>query len=154
MTKSTAAQKTSGGEVAVVGLFSGLWAGLAMSAYLLVVSLLGSKSFVEAFARASLTESAKPWIAVLTHLAVSAVYGLVFGLVYAFLTQRWRWETTWWLALALGALYGLFLWFLAVNILAPGTAYPLRDIPAAVITGAHLVYGLRLGGLLFRRRTL
>jgi hypothetical protein len=152
MTKSTIAQKMSSGEVAVGGLFSGLWAGLAMSAYLLVVSLLGGSTFVESFTRLSLTESAESWVATLTHLAVSAVYGLVYGLVYAFITQRWRWKTSWWLALALGSLYALFLWFMAVNILVPGTAYPLREMPAAVLVGAHLVYGLVLDGLIYRRR--
>jgi uncharacterized membrane protein YagU involved in acid resistance len=152
MTKSTIAQKTSNGEMAVGGLFNGLWAGLVMSAYLLVAGLLGGSTSVESFTRLSLTESAEPWMATLTHLAVSAVYGLVYGLVYAFITRRWRWEISWWLALALGALYGLILWLLAVNILAPGTVNPLREITPAVLVGAHLVYGLTLGGLIYRAR--
>jgi uncharacterized membrane protein YagU involved in acid resistance len=154
MTKSTIAQKMSSGEVAVGGLFSGLWVGLGMSAFLLVASLLGGDSLIESITHLSLTESEQPWIATLTHLAVSTVYGLVFGLIYAFITQRWRLKPSWWLAVALGSLYGLVLWFLAVNILVPGTAYPLREISASVLVGAHLVYGLTLGILTFRRRTL
>jgi hypothetical protein len=150
--KSAVLQKTSTGEAAVSGLFSGLWAGLVMAGFLLLAIVLGGAGFRKALAGFSPSDGTGLWVAGLTHLAVSAVYGLAFGLIYTFIAQRLRWEITWWLTLALGAAYGLVLWLLAVYILLPGAAYPLSEITPTVLVGAHLVYGLTLGALIYRRQ--
>lgn len=151
MMKSAVLQKRSTGEAAVLGLFSGLWAGLVMAGFLLLAIVLGGAGFRDTLADLSLSDGTGLWIAGLTHLAVSAVYGLAFGLIYVFITQRFRCEIPWWSATTLGAAYGLILWLLAVYILLPGTSYPWRDITPSVLVGAHLVYGLTLGALIYRR---
>jgi len=152
MMKSAVLQNRSTGEAAVLGLFGGLWAGLVMAGFLLFAIVLGDAGFRDTLAHFSLPEGTGLWIAALSHLAVSAVYGLVYGLIFAFLAERWSWKISWWLALALGAAYGLILWLLAVYILLPGTPYAWHEITPSVLVGAHLVYGLTLGGLIYRRR--
>ena len=149
--KSAVLQNRSTGEAAVLGLFSGLWAGLVMAGFLLLAIILGGAGFRDTLADFSLSESAGLWIAGLTHLAVSAVYGLAFGLIYVFISQRIGGEIPWWSATALGTAYGLILWLLAVYILLPGTSYTWYEISPSVLVGAHLVYGFTLGALINRR---
>lgn len=150
MMKSAVLQKTSTSEAAVLGLFSGLWAGLVMAGFLLLAIVLGGAGFREAIAGFSPSDGTGLWVAAFTHLAVSAVYGLAFGLIYIFIAQRLRWKITWWLALVLGAAYGVILWLLAVYVLLPGTSFLLREISATLFVGAHLVYGVTLSALIYR----
>jgi hypothetical protein len=79
----------------------------------------------------------------LAHLAVSAIYGVVFGLLLGVVGRirpslvHWGW--------LLGLGYGLMLWVLAMALVVTAVGAPLAQIPAWQFGLAHLVYGLALG---------
>jgi hypothetical protein len=135
------------GNAAVDGLLSGLLAGLAMAVYLGAAALAMGERLAVMFSRFTVTAGDSPVSGFLLHLAVSGIYGLVFGFVCR-LVCRWpRWV---WLV---GIAYGGLLWLLATLVLLPGAASSLSAIPVAHLVLAHLVYGGVLG-LATQRRIL
>src|SRR5512143_1113048 len=76
-------------QAAVDGLFAGLLAGLVMAAFLAVTSLVRSETLSALFSRFSPAQAASPFTGFLLHLAVSSVYGILFGLVW-YLTASLR----------------------------------------------------------------
>ena len=72
--------KTS--DAAVSGLIGGLASGLAMLAFLVVAGLLISLPPLETLARFAPGEGDNPMTGGLAHLAVSGMYGLVYGLLW------------------------------------------------------------------------
>ena len=86
------------GDAAVDGLLAGGAAGIAMGVYLAVSVLLLGEGPARMLARFDPAGSAAPVAGVLMHLAVSAVYGLVFGVIYRLagpLACCWGWSTGW-----------------------------------------------------------
>ena len=79
------------GDAAVDGLLAGAAAGVAMATYLVVIGLVAGEEPTVVLARfdPSGAGAAAPLIGGVMHLAVSAVYGLLFGLIYR-LTGRGR----------------------------------------------------------------
>jgi hypothetical protein len=86
----------------------------------------------------------------LSHLAVSAIYGMLFGvLAWPVLRRFSSRKITGWLG---GLVYAILLLLLAQIAILPGTNSPLEQIPFWQWALAHGVYGLILGGL-FARKT-
>jgi hypothetical protein len=135
---------TSPGDAAVSGLFGGLGAGMLMAGFLALAGLLagqGMGTFLGSFASG---ENVSPVQGLLTHLAVSGVYGVVFGLGWRYAKGNRPSRVPGWMG---GLAYGILLWILALAVILPGTDSPLRLLPPGVLAAAHAVYGIALGAL-------
>ena len=141
---STAEQTRGVGELAVDGLLTGLGAGMVMALYLTGAGLAGGESAAAMLGRFDPGGSGNVVAGGLAHLAISAVYGAVFGAARK-VTHR----LPAWLA---GLGYGALLLGLANGILAAPVGTALRAIAPWHFLAAHLVYGLTLGLGLGRRR--
>lgn len=136
------------GETAVDGLLAGLAAGAVMLGVLVVAGWLVGLGPAVTVGRFDPAPAGRWLPGLTTHLAVSAVYGLLFALVVAGVVRlrpalaRWTW--------LLGLGYGLLLWGMAQGFLLPGVGSPLLAIGALQMAPAHAVYGLLLGVLLAR----
>jgi ABC-type transport system involved in multi-copper enzyme maturation permease subunit len=144
-------KETSFSEAAVDGLFAGLLAGLVMAAYLAVTALLRSETPAILFSRFYPAQGSSPWTGFLMHLAVSSVYGIVLGLVWYLASSQRSFASSPWQVMTLGAGYGAGLFILAWYVLLPASASPLRQLPFWDLGLAHLVYGVALGYLVYRR---
>jgi hypothetical protein len=134
----------------VDGLFAGLLAGLVMAAILAVTALARSVTLSVLFNRFNPTQTDSPLTGLLLHLAVSSVYGILFGLVRYLASSLRRLAPLPWQAIALGAGYGAGLFFFAWCVLLPASASPLRQLSFWQFGAAHLVYGSILGWLTVR----
>lgn len=148
---SIAQRRDSVGDAAVDGLLAGVAAGVVMAAYLLVAGLLTGSDWRALLAQFDPGASASPLTGVLTHLAVSGVYGVVFGLVWRLLGGCVRARP----GAVAGLLYGMALWLLAsivsmVSIRA-GNANWLSAIAPLHLGIAHGLYGCTLGWLMARQ---
>jgi hypothetical protein len=131
------------GDLAVDGLLQGLAAGAIMLALLLVVGMAEGVAPAAVLARFGLPGGATAVTGLLGHLAVSAVLGLVWGVLYGSVLRRAPLP-----AWVLGAAYGLALYVGAALFVVNATG--LADFAPWALLAAHLVYGLTLG-LLSRR---
>jgi hypothetical protein len=84
----------SAGDADVDGLCSGVVAGAAMGLYLLVIRLLIGQGLAVVLGRFDPAGGAFPLTGALAHLAVSGVYGLLFGLL-GYLGTGWRRIPVW-----------------------------------------------------------
>ncbi len=140
---ATTRQAQSTGDKAVDGLLAGLLAGLAMALTLVAVALVSGESPGVMMGRFDVVGDNAAATGALLHLAVSGIYGAVFGLIYYGVVGLWpRTQPFGWL---MGLLYGLLLWALALGVFLPAAASPLLDIPTFGFTLAHVIYGLVLG---------
>ena len=137
------------GDAAVDGLLAGGAAGILMIVYLLLASLAQGQSILALLSRFDPGQAASSVTGGLIHLAVSGVYGLVFGLGRR-LTAGWPvlGRLPGWLA---GVLYGLLLLAVAWTVILPGTNSAVREIPLVHLAIAHVIYGLSTGIQLGRR---
>ncbi|MDQ4074766.1 MAG: DUF1440 domain-containing protein [Chloroflexota bacterium] len=133
-------REMTAGDAAVDGLLGGLGGGIVMGIYLLGVSLLMGESPLVMLARFA-ADTQGPTSGALMHLAVSAVYGTLFGLIWSVIGRRWPDKPT----VVAGVVYGLLLWLMANTLLLPGSASSLQQIPSPHFAIAHLLYGLTLG---------
>lgn len=133
----------STGDTAVNGLIAGILAGLSMTAYLVLAGLLNSISPAVMLGRFDPGMVGHWLTGTLAHLAVSAVYGVIFALLFAVVVRmrgpllRFGW--------LLGLVYGLLLLALARGVLLPMTGSPLLQIGTVHLLIAHAIYGLLLG---------
>jgi hypothetical protein len=138
----------SAGDTAVDGLIAGLAAGLAMAIFL---ALAGLFSGTQPLVTLGYFDPARAgnWVpGLLAHLAVSAIYGVIFTLLLrlvgwirpSLLGQIWLW----------GMGYGAILYGLAAGVVFTAVANPLTQIAAWQMGAAHLLYGLILGFWLFK----
>jgi hypothetical protein len=79
---------------------------------------------------------------------VAGVYGALFGIGWKIVPRSRR---GWRPGLAIGSVYGLALFALAVTVLLPASVSPLREIPRLHFCLAHLSYGATLGLLMARK---
>lgn len=144
--KPLAAKKTTMGDAAVDGLIAGIGAGALMAAVLVVAGLLVGDGPGVVLGRFDPGAAASPVTGGLMHLAVSGVYGALFGLGRR-LISGWQplSRLPGWL---IGLVYGLLLWAVAQASLLSGAESPLRELPALPFALAHVLYGLALGLLL------
>jgi len=139
------------GNLAVDGLIYGLISGVAMVLSLAAFALLSGESpgaYLERFSTGGLTS---PLQGLLSHLAISAIYGVLFGaLIWSVLV---RFSSAKILSIIAGLLYAAFLLFMAQTAILPGTGSPLAQLPFWQWALGHAVYGLTLG-ILFARKSL
>jgi hypothetical protein len=139
------------GDAAVDGLFCGLGAGLLMGAYLVLAGLLAGEGPGVTLARFSVAGPVSPLTGLITHLAVSAVYGMFFGVLVGLISRSLPGggarRLPGWLA---GLLYGGALYAIAQLVILPETNSALLEIPPLHFLAAHLLFGLLLGSLLGR----
>ncbi len=126
------------GDLAVDGLLQGLAAGAIMLAFLLGVGMVEGVAPTAVLARFGLPGSATAVTGLLGHLAVSAVLGLVWGVLYGAVLRRTSLPA--WL---LGAGYGLLLYAGAALFVVSATG--LADFAPWQLLLAHVFYGLTLG---------
>lgn len=129
----------SWGDAAVSGLLSGILAGVVMAAFLAAVGFAGGDSVAGVLSHFGGGEGASPLSALLTHLAVSGVYGIVWG--YTLRIVRSLLPAPAWLV---GLAYGLLLFLVAQGIFLVGPTL-LTGIPPLQFLIAHAIYGLTLG---------
>jgi hypothetical protein len=91
-----------------------------------------------------------PLLGVVAHLAVSAIYGMGFYLIWHLVGQRLPGPARG-ARLAGGLAYGLVLFAAAEWVILPGVGSSLLGIPAGAFGVAHGVYGVVLGMLMARR---
>ncbi|MBI3359591.1 MAG: hypothetical protein HY023_00595 [Chloroflexi bacterium] len=147
--KRLTGDKTTMGDAAVDGLIAGIGAGVLMAAVLIVAGLLVGDGPGVVLGRFDPGAAASPVTGGLMHLAVSGVYGALFGLGRR-LMSGWPplSRLPGWL---IGLAYGLLLWAVAQALLPPGTESPLRELPALHFALAHAAFGLTLGLALPRK---
>jgi len=144
-------KETSFSEAAVDGLLAGILAGLVMAAYLAVTALIRSETLGVLFSRFYPAQGSSPLTGFLMHLAVSSVYGILFSLVWYLALSLPRIAPSSWQAATLGAGYGAGLFVLAWYILLPASASPLRQLSFWDLGLGHLIYGILLSYLIYRR---
>lgn len=134
---------------AVDGLFYGLIAGVAMFLGLAALVLFSGISPGALLERFSADGPTSPLQGLLSHLAVSAIYGVLFGaLIWPMLRRFSSIRMMGWLG---GLGYALLLLVLAQIAILPGVNSPLAQLPFWGWALGHLIYGLVLGGLFNRK---
>ena len=142
-------QQKSLGDTAVDGLLAGIGAGLVMALFLLLIGLLNGDLATAVFGRFDPGQNQQWLTGLVIHLAVSSIYGIVFGLLYLVLIQIWpSWARLSWL---LGLAYGLLLYGVVQTALATGIDSGLVQFTAVILLLAHAIYGLVLGIILGRK---
>ena len=131
------------GDLAVDGLVPGVMAGILMMGVLLLGGILSGVS-AETVLGYFAPSSGGAALGLVTHLAVSSVYGLVFSVLAGRFSGR---PSSW----GIGAVYGLLLYGIGTALVIPGVSAALALAGGGQLLLAHLVYGLALGGLSARR---
>ena len=140
MKKPADAQGTeSWGDAAVSGLLAGILAGAVMAGFLAAAGFAGGASVADVLSHFGTGAGATPVTGLLTHLAVSGVYGIAWG--YLFRIVRHLIAAPAWLV---GLAYGLLLFLLAQGIFLVGPTL-LTGVPPLQFVIAHAIYGLTLG---------
>ncbi len=145
--KPIPAHTTTLGDAAVDGLLNGAVAGLAMALYLVLAMLAQGQAPWAVLSAFDASARNSPLVGLVMHLAVSGVYGALFGLLWKSTHRLVPASVPGWL---IGLFYGLVLYLLAELVLLPSTATALRDIPFYHFGIAHLIYGAVLGWLIGR----
>jgi hypothetical protein len=138
------------GDAAVDGLIGGILAGLGMGAWLLLVGLFSGFSPGELLMRFNPSATSTALVGGLFHLATSAIYGLVYGMLVWMFLRRWLVNQPALLNISIGAVYGLVLWLLAQSVVIPASASALGEFPAWQFGLAHLLYGALVGWWVWR----
>ena len=135
-------QTITDADAAVSGLFGGLLAGAVMLVVLVASGLVLGTSPEVVIGRFDPLGKMMPGLGAVAHFSVSAVYGLIFGVLWK-LARRLPWiqQHDWWL----GPVYGLVLFLAAHYVLLPEGGSNLVMVPPLQFLAAHLVYGLVLG---------
>jgi hypothetical protein len=133
-------------SVAIGGL-AGLVGGLVASMFMTAVAMSGggdawvaakiaAAPFVGVRAMAPGFDGDAVILGVIGHVAVSAVWGALFGLVALRLPAP--------AAPAAGVLWGMIVWLVMYYVLLPvlGIRYVVTSTPLAVAAGQHMVFGL------------
>ncbi len=142
-TAQSALRNKGVGDTAVDGLLAGILAGLAMAVYLILNGHFNGISPAATLGRFDPSLQGN-WVpGTLAHLAVSAVYGVIFALLFALPVRRWpALRRFGWLV---GLAYGLILLALARGVLLPAAGSALLQLGAVHFTLSHALYGVVLG---------
>jgi hypothetical protein len=126
------------GDLAVDGLLRGLGAGLIMMAFLLGIGMVEGLAPAAVLVRFGLSDGTTAVTGLLGHLAVSAVLGLLWGVLYGRLLRRAPLPP--WVS---GIAYGLVLYGGATLFVVGVTG--LAGFASWALLLAHGLYGLTLG---------
>ena len=140
-TKTYFHKKQSVGDAAVSGLFNGLLGGLGMALVIVLFSFFAGQgaAYLSYFSSETL---APPLQGLVMHLAMSGIYGMLYGLIYRLVRIGRFQHLSGWL---MGLGYALLLWAFAVSILLPADRSLILTLPWVVFFCGHLAYGLVLG---------
>jgi len=125
----------------VSGLLAGLWAGLAMLAYLMVAVWISGDAPVIILALFAPFDKPSPLTGALLNLAVSGTYGILYGLIWHWIPNPVHRASGW----LVGLLYGMILLWVAKAVILPSPGIALTRIPLIHFSVAHLIYGLVVG---------
>jgi hypothetical protein len=142
--RSFSTKENTSGDAIVNGLYAGLLAGMVMLVYLVVTGLIMGHPPLVVLGLFAPGKADSPLLGGLMHLAVSGVYGSLYGLIRHAIPVRLRVGLPGWLS---GALFGFLLFVMAELFLLPGTGSPLLAIPAANFALAHIIFGVVLGSI-------
>ena len=140
--KSAPIRRESASDAVIDGLFAGLVAGILMIVVIILGGLISGESPASVLGRFSTGQAASPAAGGLLHLAVSGIYGGLYGLLEYWMPSGLRSRLPGWL---MGMVYSLLLLVLAFTVLLPGLGSPLVELPLWVLALGHSVYGLVLG---------
>lgn len=126
------------------GLVPGIVGGSIMLLYLAIVGQADGSSFAEILSRFG-AGTVSPIVGALSHFAVSAIYGALYGIAWALLADR----LPWW---GLGLLYGAALFALAAGIILPVSQSPVGERSMLQFGVSHGGYGLVLAWVYQRRQ--
>lgn len=146
-TTKRAAKTMTVGDAAVEGLVYGIIAGLAMALFVVLMEFLSGVAPTTALGYFDWGGSDSPWVGAFTHIAVSGMYGLAFGVLTMSVARAFGVRLTLGKWLALGIVYGALLFGIAEWIVLPRTNSPLREMSPWAFAVAHLIYGGLLGWL-------
>jgi hypothetical protein len=149
--KSLVRAHSSIGDVTVDGLLHGVIAGVVMAIYLMLIGMVTGAGIAAMLSAFDLGQGASPVRGALIHLAVSAIYGMVFGVMYRLIGRRRSIGRGG--SMIIGLAYGLLLWLITQIALAAGSSVALNSLPAVHLAVAHLIYGAMLGWLTGRVRS-
>jgi hypothetical protein len=138
------------GDAAVDGLLRGVGAGIVMAIYLVISGVLTSEGLVATLNAFDLGQGTSPVRGVLIHLAMAAIYGIVFSLLYRLLGRRRSIGRGG--SVMIGLAYGLLLWLITQIAFASGINVALSSLPPVHLAVAHMIYGAALGWLTGRAR--
>lgn len=134
-----ARQTESWGDTAVSGLLAGIVAGVVMAAFLAAAGFVGGGTVADVLSHFGPGQGASPLSGLVTHLAVSGVYGIVWGYLLR-IVRRLLPAPAWLVGLA----YGLLLFLVAQGIFLVGPTLLTGIAPLQFLIG-HGIYGLTLG---------
>jgi hypothetical protein len=140
--------RSSVGDTAVDGLLNGVVAGVVMAIYLVISGMLTGVGVVAILSAFDLGQGALPVRGALIHLAMAAIYGMAFSLIYR-LIGRGR-SIGRGGNMIIGLAYGLLLWLITQIAFAAGINVALSSLPVAHFAIAHALFGLTLGWLMGR----
>ena len=129
-------------SAAMNGLFNGLLAGGFMALYVVLAGQVVGGSNWAFMGYLDITHSGMPGQATLTHLAISAAYGVIYGMARRLTRLDQQNLLPGWLA---GVTYGLLIWTMTITWILPKDHFVLGPLPAGYLLFAHLIYGLVLG---------
>lgn len=136
------------GDGAVDGLFSGLAAGIWIGSFYLVLGLAQGKTFKDVLNVLVIGRTITPAAAVLVHLSISGIFGVLFGVV-VHLYQQVRGAPRSVMGYAAAGLgYGLLLALVARFVLLPGSGSFMESLGWLPLIGLHELYGWSLGMLI------
>jgi hypothetical protein len=138
-------------DATVDGLFAGLLAGGVMMAGLVLMGAIQGASLADTLSRFAVNAPKTPLNGLLLHLAVSSVYGMLYGVTWSFAQQWLRYRMAGWISIIEGLVFSLLLAFVAQAWIIPNTAAGLEAIPAIQFFSAHLIYGACLGWYFSRK---
>lgn len=143
--------RSSSGDAAVDGLLHGVGAGIVMVIYLIVIGVLTGAGLAATLSAFDLGQGTSPVRGALIHLAVAAIYGMLFSLIYRLIGHGrliGRGGNV-----IIGLAYGLLMWLITQIAFATGINVALRSLPTVHFAVAHLAYGIVLGWLAGRTRS-
>ncbi len=146
--KSLMRAHRSVGDAAVDGLLNGVVAGIVMAIYIVLINATLDRGLAATLSAFDLGQGALPVRGVLIHLAIAAIFGVVFGLIHRLIGQRRSIGRSG--SATIGLAYGLLLWSIAQVAITAGINVGLGSLPTAHLAAAHLIYGITLGWLIGR----
>lgn len=144
-------RSTSVGDAAVEGLIYGIAAGLVLVLFVIAFEWLAGVMPLEVLSYFGVDAGAAPWAGLFTHVAVSGIYGVVFGMLALGVARLLGERMTPGVRLMLGALYGLLIFVVAEWIILPRTSSPLAEMPVWALALGHVLYGVVLAWLVGRK---
>ena len=139
--KAQLLHKSTASDAIVSGLFNGLLGGAAMAVVIAGWSLLAGQG-ISYLGNFSASAAVSPLQGLLMHLAMSGIYGMLYGLIHRQIRmERFRLIPGWLAGLG----YALVLWVFAVSVMLPVAHSLILSLPWYVFFSGHLAYGLTLG---------